>query len=443
MFRWIIIAVLAIGVIASGVWGYQEHQEKNAILVQAENNYQRSFHDLSYHIDLLHDKLGTTLAMNTKEQLSPQLVEIWRLTSEAHTDVGQLPLTLLPFNKTEEFLSEIGEFSYRTAVRDLENEPLTDDEVETLQSLYETAGDIEQELRNVQNMVLEDNLRWMDVQLALATEEAQADNTIINGFKTVEKTVKGYSEGNMGATLTGTSRENHEYRFINGEEISEEEALEQAKKIFQLENSQDITIAESGDGAELAMYSASYRKDDKHGYIDLSKKGGNLLSLIVNRDIKDATIGLHEGMGAAEEYLKEQGFENMEAFQSSQYENVGVYNFISKQGDVRIYPDSIQVKVALDDGEIIGLSARDYFRNHKERDIPEPEITEEEAREKVNPNVEIHEQYPAVIENELGEEVLAYQFLGTLDNDTYRIYINANTGVEEQVDKLKQAENKF
>src|SRR5690625_2262737 len=94
MIRWIAIAVLSLGIAGTAFWGYQEHQEKNAVLIQAENTYQRSFHDLSYHMDLLHDKIGTSLAMDSDERLSPQLVEIWRLTSEAQSDVGQLPLSL-------------------------------------------------------------------------------------------------------------------------------------------------------------------------------------------------------------------------------------------------------------------------------------------------------------------------------------------------------------
>src|SRR5699024_4529427 len=146
-----------------------EHQEKNAVLIQAENTYQRAFHELSYHVDLLHDKIGTALAMSSKESLSPQLVEIWRLTSEAHSNVGQLPLSLLPFNKTEEFLSNIGQFTYRTAVRDLEIDPLTDEETKTLENLFDQSEDIKDDLREVQHIVLKNNLRWMDVQLALAS----------------------------------------------------------------------------------------------------------------------------------------------------------------------------------------------------------------------------------------------------------------------------------
>ncbi|NEU36356.1 germination protein YpeB, partial [bacterium LRH843] len=76
-------------------------------------------HDLSYELDLLNDKIGGTLAMSSRDQLSPALAEVWRLTSEAHSNVGQLPLALLPFNKTEEFLSDIGDFAYEVAVRDL------------------------------------------------------------------------------------------------------------------------------------------------------------------------------------------------------------------------------------------------------------------------------------------------------------------------------------
>lgn len=34
----------------------------------------------------------------------------------------------MPFNKTEEFLANIGDFSYRAAIRDLEKEPLNDQE---------------------------------------------------------------------------------------------------------------------------------------------------------------------------------------------------------------------------------------------------------------------------------------------------------------------------
>lgn len=46
----------------------------------------------------------------------------------------------------------------------------------------------------------------------------------------------------------------------------------------------------------------------------------------------------------------------------------------------------------------------------------------------------------AIILNDSNEEVLCYEFTGTLGEDTYRIYINSENGREEKVEKLQNAE---
>jgi spore germination protein len=442
MLRWIAIAVLTVTIIGVAFWGYQEHQEKNAVLLQAENTYQRSFHDLTYYVDLLHDKIGTVLAMNSPRSLSPQLAEIWRITSDAHSEVGQLPLALLPFNKTEEFLSNIGDFSYRTAVRGLEKDPLTDEETERLQNLYQQSGEIKRELRNVQHLVLENNLRWMDVQLALVNNDTKADNTIIDGFKTVEKNVESYSESGFNTQLNGVVKHNEEEIKLEGSNIDESKVHSIANDIFNLDGT-DLKVTSSGEGADIKVYSASYENDKEHGYFDITEKGGYLISMLISRDMKEPTIGLYDGSQKALAFLKKLGYENLEVYNSTQYNDVGVYNFAYTQDDVLIYPDAIQVKVALDNGEVIGMSARQYLVNHQDRTISDPEITVDEARKEVNPKVEIQEDRLAIIDNDLGEEVLCYEFIGTLGEDTYRIYINATDGFEERVEKLDQAEIDF
>ncbi len=50
------------------------------------------------------------------------------------------------------------------------------------------------------------------------------------------------------------------------------------------------------------------------------------------------------------------------------------------------------------------------------------------------------EDREAIIVNDLNKEVLCYEFLGTIGDDTYRIFINAKNGIEEDVEKLKNAE---
>jgi len=440
MVRWILIGALAIVNIATGMWGYQEHQEKNAILIQAENSYQRAFHELSYHMDLLHDKIGSSLAMNSRDRLSPQLVEIWRLTSEAHSNVGQLPLALLPFNKTEEFLSNIGDFTYRTAVRDLEKTPLSNEEVKTLENLYKQAGHIKDELRQVQHMVLNSNLRWMDVQLALATQDEQADNTIINGFKTVEKHVEGFSEGNNDSSIIGTATKDHDFKHLSGEKIDEQEVIDRSLNLFNTKNKRDISITKSGEGAKVPLYSVSYQDGDKNAYMDMTEKGGHPITLLIERPIKEKQLSLNEGMEKAKEYLNQFNFKNMEVYQSSEYDNIGVYSFLYNEDGIRVYSDAMEVKVALDNGDILGFTAKNYYMNHKDRQIPTPNLSNKEAKDKVNKSVDIQEEYLALIDNDLGEEILAHEFLGILGDETYRIFINAMNGMEERVEKLSGSE---
>lgn len=71
MIRGILIALLGVAIVGTSYWGYKEHQEKDAVLLHAENNYQRAFHDLTYQVDQLHDKIGSTLAMNSKKPCLP------------------------------------------------------------------------------------------------------------------------------------------------------------------------------------------------------------------------------------------------------------------------------------------------------------------------------------------------------------------------------------
>ncbi|RSD26478.1 germination protein YpeB [Mesobacillus subterraneus] len=442
MLRGIAIAILVIGIAGTAFWGYQEHREKTAVLINAENNYQRAFHDLTYQMDLLNDKIGTTLAMNSRSSLSPQLAEVWKITSQAHSDVGQLPLTLLPFNKTEEFLANIGNFSYKTAVRDLDKEPLNDKEYETLKTLYQQSGEIQQDLRKVQHMVLENNLRWMDVELALATEKGQSDNTIIDGFKTVEKTVESYTETDFGPAAVNLQKKDENFEKLPGKNISKEEAVRITRNYAPVKNGGEVRVTENGKGSNYGFYSVSIKDPGTklEANMDITKKGGYPVWFLLDREVNKQKISLNDASNKAISFLKEHDFEGLDLFESAQYDNIGVFTFVAVQDDVRIYPDAINMKVALDNGEIIGFSAEDYLKSHKAREIPQPGITIEEAKKKVNPNLKIMDQKKAIIMNDLNEEVLCHEFSGVLGEDTFRIYINAEDGTEEKVEKLQNAE---
>lgn len=434
----IVITILSVVVIGTGYWGYQENQEKNSILIKAENQYQRAFHDLNFHINALNEEIGKTLAVNSRKQLTPCLANVWRLAYAAQADVGQLPLVLLPFNKTEEFLANIADYSYRISIRDLNKEPLSAGEYKQLQALYKNSQEIKQELSNVQDKVISNNLRWMDVELALSSEDKQTDNTIIDGFKTINKKVEEFSElewepGVNNLTKSSTSKP----QGLAGQPITADEAKKQAQSFLGLDSSAEIKVFQDGKGQEFKTFSLTVEQDHKI-YLDITKAGGHVVWMMINRDIPEKKLSFSQATTKAEEFLKEHKMTAMVPFEYRDFDNSVIISFAYQQDNVLVYSDLVTVKVALDNGQIIGLQSADYVFNHQKRQIPAPEISKEQALSNVNPNLEVKSIRLALIKNFAKEEVLAYEITGNLGESYYRIYLNADNGDEEEIQKVEK-----
>lgn len=434
---YVVIPILVITLIGTGYFGYQEYLEKSSILIKAENQYQRAFHDLNYHIDKLDEELGKTLAVNSRKQISPCLANVWRLSYSAQGDLGQLPLILIPFNKTEEYLAKVADFSYRIAIRDLEAEPLSENEYNTLKSLYQNSKEIQGELSSVQEKVISNQLRWMDVELALSQENESLDNTIIDGFKTIDKKVDEFPETDWGPGMTNLERKiNDKSSNLKGDLITKEEAKKKGLEFLGIEDSIEIEVADTEKDAVYEAFCVC-TKGDNPAHLDITKKGGHVLWMIKNREIADKNISVEEAIKKADEFLLNHDIQSMVVTDINEFENSVMINYAYEQDGVVVYPDQLGMKIALDDGEVIGYQGQDYIFNHVERTIEAPVITEKNAKSNVNPNLEIYSIKLALIEDIDGIELLTYEITGELENVIYRIYVNAESGQEEKVQKMR------
>lgn len=440
----ILFPVMSLLFLGAIYWGYQEHQEKNSILIKAENQYQRAFHDLTYHVEQLHQQLGNTLAVNSTSQSYHRkgLVNVWRLTSQAQNEINQLPLTLLPFNKAEDFLSRIANFAYKTAVRDLSKQPLSKDEFNTMKTLYAKSEEISKDLIGMQKEVLANNLRWMDVEIALASEQSNNDNTIIDGFKTVDKKVSEYPEINWGPSVSSMYQK-RTIKMLSGKMVTPEDIKKLAAKFTNAPEA-DIRVAENGKGTEYASYSATVNdgKKDKKIQMDFTQKGGKLIWFMNPRDIGEKKVDLDKAKAASDSFLDKHGFTGMKAVSYDLFNNTGTFTYVSVQSGVLIYPDKLTVKVALDNGEPVGLQANDYVYEHHKRKLPSPIISKAEARKALNPELKVKSEQLALIDNELGEEVLCYEYTGQINGGLYRVYINSETGLEESIEEMSPYDSK-
>ncbi|PTX59881.1 spore germination protein [Melghirimyces profundicolus] len=434
----VLFPVTALALIGAAVWGYQENQEKNSLLIKAENQYQRAFHDLNFHMDKLQDELGKALALNTRKQLSNCMTDVWRLSFAAQNDVGQLPLSMMPFDKTEAFLSRIGNFTHRVGVRDLDKKPLTDREYNTLRTLYKRAGAIQKDLQNVQSQVLSKNLRWMDVELEMAAEDKAMDNTIINGFKKVDKLSEGYEEVDWGPSVNNLeSNQRKKTARLKGKPVTPAEVKEKMADILDRPDTRGMEVVRNRKN-DTPTYSVRVKaKNGREVFADVTRKGGHVLWLNYDRPVKNRKLNLEQAQAEAIRFLDRLGYPEMEAIHYDETGNMAGITFVRKQGNVLIYPESLVVKVALDNGEITGYQGDNYVFNYKANRNLKPKLTLAEARKSVNPRLKVKESRLAVIFGENGKETLCYEFLGQLGKSRYRLFINAQNGDEEAVEKIK------
>ncbi|WP_420488319.1 germination protein YpeB [Gottfriedia acidiceleris] len=436
---WIVAGALAAALIGSGYWGYSKNRELKEMNLRAENNYQRAFNELTFDMDLLHDKIGTTLAMNSRTSLSPALADVWRISIQSKSDIAQLPLKFVPFDKTQAFLTGVANFSYKTAVRDLNKEPLTAKEYDSLRKIYSTSEKIQDGLRNVQTNIMNKNLSWIDVDQMSEEKKASRDNSIVDGFKHIEQ-VKATTNNDFGPTFSNGQEESKGLKKLTGKKIDENEAKKIAEDAVPLKNVTKIQVTRSqSDNKRFEPFysvSMAHNHPVADTYMEITETAGLPIFFITNRPIAKQQISLDDAVKKGLSYLYSKNYKNMELYDSSQYDTIGVLQMVKSIDDVRIYPEAIQLKVALDNGQIIGFNAKNYITSNHVRKIPTPKLTLEQAKAKLNKNVKVEEERLAVILNDFNKEVLTYEFLGTYNHDTYDIFINATTGDEEKVKKL-------
>ncbi len=158
------------------------------------------------------------------------------------------------------------------------------------------------------------------------------------------------------------------------------------------------------------------------------------------RPVPKGKLSIKEAQDKALKYLKDKGFDSMEPNYYLKYDGTVLFNFVYKEGDVTIYPDLVKVKVALDNGEVVGFDASSYYLNHHMRNIPKVNITMEDARDKVKLDFEVNSTRLALIPKG-NEEILCYEFKGKYRDGDYIVYINALDGSEEQILQIIKDEN--
>ncbi|MCD8048674.1 MAG: germination protein YpeB [Clostridia bacterium] len=428
--RVIIYIILALALVAAVLFAIFERARANDYENDLEINYQRAFTEMVQYIDDLEITLEKSLFVNDTGQMIRLSGEIYRQAADAKACLAMFPLGTEPLEKLSEFLSQVGDYAYSLSLKMLDGDKITDDEYANLKTLKNYASvaavSLDGDLEKVYSGTL-------SVAKAASGEEL---SQLAGALGEVEEQMHDYPaliyDGPFSSHLT-----DKEPTLTKGQaEIDENEAISIAKSIV---GEAEFEISE--ESGILPMYYLSGEIDNKSVTMGITKSGGFLEYYLVDREVGESAISVTDARLAASEFLESIGYSDMtESYYESTGENV-VINFAAEQEGYTLYPDLVKVKVALDTGEIIGLEARGYIMYHQTRDIPKIKVSAEEAKSKVNPNVEIASVTRAVIPLDNGSEEFCWQIEGRIDERRCLIYINTQTGAEEKLFLLIESES--
>ncbi|MDR0840810.1 MAG: germination protein YpeB [Christensenellaceae bacterium] len=443
---YVLPAVLALALAGVVWWGTQQRAEAMDYKSTAESMYRRAYGELSDNLYEMESGLGKLQAANSSAQQILLLDDLWRLSGSATSCMAQLPLSHVDTKQINQFVVRLGDYAHSLTKKAIRGTALTEEDANTIAALRNACAKLAIEIGQRYTsgnipLLLEQDGYYASAQAADAAADDAAQQG--EGQDAGSKDNEGIEEF---PTLIydgpfAESAEKQEAKGLTGGNVTKEQAQKTAEGIA----GQALTY---NGLVESAIRAHDFSGNDERGNwveAEITEQGGALLwymrSASGNKDGRPDDSEAARYRDAALKKLSEMGYEGMQSTYAQYYGGKALINCAATQADAILYSDLIKVWVDRETLEVIGIDARNYLFSHVERALPALSLPIEEAEAKVSKNLEIVNRALALIPLSPQSEQLCYEFKCTLGEDSYIIYINVETGDEEQIFKIIDSEN--
>lgn len=429
----IVIVIIA----AVAIWGIVQYRRVGDLRQELDNQYNRAFYDMIGYVNNVETLLIKSMITSTPEKTATVLQEAWRQANLAQTNLGQLPVSQPILANTSKFLTQVGDLAYSLNNQNLGGKPLKDDQYKTIEKLHGFSVSLNKSLNDLQGQLAGGRLKWGELaNKGTGLFKKASQEMPMKQFESIDKTFQDYPrliyDGPFSDHLVTA-----EPRGVTGDMLNADQAKENVIKVFGADKVKSVDFTDKNDTGPIKTYSYSVRfknaPDDQTATIGVTQKGGHVMWMLYNRPSSGKNVDMDKAKAIGRKYLEDHGFKGMVDTYYLAEDNTATVNYAYQQDNVTIYPDLIKLKIALDNGEIIGIESKGYLSAHTKRDIPKPKITEEEARAKINSRMQVLSSGLAIIPTDYKTELFVYEFKGKMNNNDFLVYINTETGKEENI----------
>lgn len=271
-----------------------------------------------------------------------------------------------------------------------------------------------------------DGLRLLQAELAIASSETLTGTDIAAALPASE------------VTAPPSAQELITYKALSSQEVGSGEAMEIAKAFVGADKVLSVAHAPDTSGA-LPAYGVTVQTADVQLNLEITRRGGKVLLMAPETASFPMAKTPEECAASALAFLKSRGFAEMEVPYYQVYDGLCVLTCVYAQNGVLIWPDRVMAQVRMDTGEVVGLEARSYWKNHLPRKLQSPLLTEQEARASLSPGAAVESARQCLLP--VGsQDRLCWQFTLNQGDGAYISYIDAMTGEELHLEKIMQLE---
>lgn len=400
----------------------------------AENSYNLAFFELVDYVDSVEVYLAKSLVSNSPEHGAETLTYVWREANLAQSYLSRLPINSSELENTAKFLNQVSDYSYSLSRKNIDDKELTQEELDNLKQLHEYSVELKNTLNQLSNDLNSGRISWGELTKKASPVFAQeVSNISKDSFSNLEENFHEYA----GLIYDGAFSEhmtNPERRGLVGDDIDEETAKNKVEEFWGKDVIKEIQSNGLTQNTNIPCFDFTVIKNDgNNAWISISQKGGHVVLANSTKDVQAEVITQEQADEIGQKFLDSRGIHNMKPTYYLKQNGIVTINYAYVQDGVTVYPDLVKLKVALDNGEILGMETSGYLNSHTQRTFATPKVSQDEARKKINKNLEIISESMAMIPTEYQTEILCWEFKGNVDDRQFLVYINVETGKEEDV----------
>lgn len=418
-------------------------QNQKKYMRVSNNKYNMAFYELVDEMGSVENYLLKSLVTNDSQQSTENLMYIWREANLSQVYLSQIPISNDGLSNTQKFLNQVSDYSYSLVRKSIKGDNLTQKELDNLKDLYNYSTEVNNTLNQLLTEVSNGSLNWKELEnVGSSMFDKEIENPSKDSFNSIEDNFKEYDgliyDGAYSEHITSVEK-----KGLTGEDITEEDAKKIAIGLAGNDNIKDISSKGLSENGEIKVYTFEIiTKQENNITIAITQKGGHILFMNYNRNVIEEKINVEEADKMAIKFLEQKDFKNMKKTYYTKEAGVLTINYAYEENDVIVYTDLIKVKIALDNGDILGIETTGYLNNHEKRNIDKTNIISiNQAMKIANNNLKIESSRLAIIPTEFKTEIFCWELKGKVEDRDFLLYVNAKTGKVEDILVVIENEN--